>query len=171
MAKNLVKHVLQTDIYNFTKYPYSTGQKFFTSDTNIFHEDIGDYRCAVVPSKLIVTTDTLGTDTTLANNFAIQNNDGTYSIYYYDSGGIPRLISGGSGGWTPPTATAEYQLMEYSGTGTTWRQVSTIRINKIENLKDGGTSYIEFLDASGTPAYEIKINGKTEITDLDFGAW
>ncbi len=97
MSLNSVKHVLQGDIYNFIKYPYSTGQKFFT-DNNIFYEDIGNYRCAIVSSKLITTLDDItdnDPDITLANNFVILNNEDTYSIYYYDSNGIPQLISSG----------------------------------------------------------------------------
>lgn len=175
MAKNLVKQILQENVYNFDLYPCSTGQKFFTSDTEMFYEDIGDYRCALVNSKLVSSTLSLQADEALANNFVIlfdnsQSPGSKYSIYYYDSGGIPQLISGGgSSGWTPPLATTEYQLMEYDGNGN-WRVTNEIRINKITNLEDPNT-YIEFLEPiSENPAYKVKINGKLD-AELDCGGW
>lgn len=173
MAENLkylIKHVAQGDIYNFSKYPYMTGQKFFT-DENIFYEDVGTFRCAIVPSKLIVSSSDLeNIDISLANNFAILNKSGVYSIYYYNSGGIPQLISGGgSSGWTPPPATTEYQLMEYDGVSD-WRVTNEIRINKITNLANSNT-YIEFLEPiDENPAYKVKINGKLD-AEIDCGGW
>lgn len=169
--KNLIKHILQIDAYDFNKYPYSTGQTFYT-ETNIFYEDIGDYRCAVVPSKLIASTTALATDTDLANNFAIiydssESPGSQYSIYYYDSAGVPNLISGG-GGWTPPGLATQYDLLEFNGTD--WVIANEIHINKIYNRADA-TTYIEFLEPiSENPAYKVKINGKLD-AELDCGGW
>jgi hypothetical protein len=100
MAVNLVKHITQSQIDAYGTYPLSAGQKFYT-DAGIYYEDIAAgteiYRCAVVPSKLIATSSTPPeSDENLRNNFAIVNSSGTYLIYYYDSGGVPNLISGSS---------------------------------------------------------------------------
>lgn len=169
-TKNLVKQIVQSDVYTFSKYPYSTGQKFYAYDTGIFYEDVGTFRCAIVPSKLISSVSDLeNTDINLANNFAILNKNGVYSIYYYNSSGVPNLISsGGGGGWTPPGPATQYDLLEFNGTD--WVIANEIHINKIYNRADA-TTYIEFLEPiSENPAYKVKINGKLD-ADLDCGGW
>ena len=120
MAKNLIKRIAQSSVYYFSVtdgtpfYPYSAGQKFFT-DEGMYYEDVGGYRCAVIVSKLITTTDTLATNTLFANNFVILNTSGTYSIYYYNASGVPNLISGG--GSSLPDGT-DGQILVNSA--TTW---------------------------------------------------
>lgn len=199
MALNLTKHVVQADIYNFTFYPYSEGQKFYTTDTQIFYEDVGGYRCAVVPSKLIASTTALVTDTDLANNFAILNNAGTYSIYYYDSAGVPRLISGGGGGtgvhndlsgiqggqantyFHSNQAINTTDTPSFSGIDISqqWRITKDVDHNfKIqENDSSIYTDRITIYETvkSGTPAAKIEIgkdeNDVTLIHNLDFGGW
>lgn len=203
VLENRIKTVLQTDIYNFIKYPYYDGQKFLT-DENIYYEDVGGYRCAVVPSKLISSTISLVTDTDLANNFAILNNAGTYSIYYYDKDGVPRLISGGSGtgvhndlsgrseadahpisAITGLQTTLDDKISSSTtssqtisgplqvGTGGVLWEIDTSDGNL--RIQQGSSSTILTIYSttigSGTIPYKIKIEGKTEITDLDFGGW
>ena len=60
MALNLIKHVSQANIEDITNFPYSEGQKFFTSDTKIFYEDIGGRRQGSSNVKYYDEKDTRG---------------------------------------------------------------------------------------------------------------
>lgn len=194
MAINLTKHVLQVDIYNFIKYPYYTGQHFFTIDTHISYEDVSGYRCAIVPSKLIVSSVDLITDTALKNNFVILNNNGAYSIYYYDDTGYPNFITGSGSsfvnhndlpGIQGGTAGSHYhsnQSIDTTDTPT-FAGVKILSEWEISN-EDGNLAILENDGATTTqiitiyktqsptlPNSKVEIKAKTTIDELDFGGW
>ena len=184
-TKNLVKQIVQSDVYTFSKYPYSTGQKFYATDSGIFYEDIGKFRCAIVPSKLIFSSSTISLvkDTNLANNFAILNNAGTYSIYYYDKNGFPNLISDGGDGNVPyhmhdivdvinalPQETAEWRILNGAGDFKIQQNEGS---ESVPNWTDRIIVYQTYDPITESPVsvdYKVKIDGKLD-AELDCGGW